>query len=325
MGQMTRHRALRRAQARDRVLARAKTTVPREIRARGLILEKNESYKVAIARISAFGILSLFAHIVIVGGFSRLDDGNSTTDRKSRKPEPEKVTMRVISSLKGPETPPAAPPTQPVVEAEKPTRKPLPEQRNPRITANRQLKKINRKPAAEADPIDPIEASSAQPRRRVVGLSFASTVSGGKGPQFAIGNTRMGATASRAAEPSEVERLARTGDSTGSPVPGPNRVTTRIPNNGDSFVKPKRLSRTPVAYPSSLKARRIEGDVMLLIDIASTGQVGKVMVLRSSGYQELDDAARKAAIKERFAPAKRNGNPVDYTLKYTYRFRIKDA
>jgi protein TonB len=102
-------------------------------------------------------------------------------------------------------------------------------------------------------------------------------------------------------------------------------VTTRIPNSGDSFVKPKRLSRTPVAYPSSLKARRIEGDVVLLIDIASTGTVGKVMVLRSSGYQELDDAARKAAIKERFAPAKRNGTPVDYTLKYTYRFRIKDA
>ena len=193
------------------------------------------------------------------------------------------------------------------------------------MTAKRQSKKLRSKPASGADPIGQIEASPSQPRRRVVGLSFASTVSGGKGPQFATGNTRMGATAARAAGPSEVKQLARTSDSAGSSVSGPNRVTTRIPKSGDSFVKPKRLSRAPVAYPGSLKARRIEGDVVLLIDIASTGTVGKVMVLRSSGYQELDDAARKAAIKERFAPAKRNGNPVDYTLKYTYRFRIKDA
>ena len=68
-----------------------------------------------------------------------------------------------------------------------------------------------------------------------------------------------------------------------------------------------------------------EGNVAVMIRIAANGSVISAKVLKSSGYPEFDSAARAAALKEQFLPATRGGDPVEYTLKYTYRFRIKDA
>jgi TonB family protein len=73
----------------------------------------------------------------------------------------------------------------------------------------------------------------------------------------------------------------------------------------------------------ALKAQGIEGNVVVMIRIGPNGKVEGVRILKSSGHAELDAAARKAAKTESFSPAKRNGEPVDYDLKYTYRFRIK--
>ena len=55
------------------------------------------------------------------------------------------------------------------------------------------------------------------------------------------------------------------------------------------------------------------------------GLVTRVKVIKGSGYDALDTSAKKAAAKERFSPAKRNGEPIAYTLKYTYRFRVRES
>jgi len=186
-----------------------------------------------------------------------------------------------------------------------------------------------REPERAADPVD-VQPEAidepAEPRRRVVGISLESTVSAGAGPSFAVGNTRMGATDDRAADPASVKELApsRGGAASGAPA-GPNAAATSLPADGVAFEKPRRIGAASLQYPSVLKSQGIDGDVVVLIRITTEGSVSTVKIIRSSGYPEFDEAARKAAVSERYQPATRGGEPVEYSLKYTYRFRIKEA
>jgi protein TonB len=157
----------------------------------------------------------------------------------------------------------------------------------------------------------------------VVGISFESTVKGGKGPTFAVGNTRMGETGERASGPTGLKPLPK--GRTSGKVGSPNRVASAIPSAGVTLVKPKRLSALQPDYPSILKAQGVEGNVVVLVSIDEKGQVTRVKILKGSGYDAMDTSAKRAAAKERFSPARRNGEPIAYTLKYTYRFRVRES
>ena len=210
----------------------------------------------------------------------------------------ERVELRVSEPL----------PPPPVVEST------VPQAPSPIIAPPTKPKAVRQPPPP--DPVDvpaePPPATSTPERRRVVGLSFESTVSsGGNGPSFATGNTRMGSTARRAEEPNSAPRLA------------PNRVATRRPTTaGGTFTKPSRVAPVEPAYPELLRARGIEADVVVFISISAEGAVESARVVKGSPQQEFNDAALVAARAQRFTPATRNGEAVPYTLKYTYRFRL---
>jgi protein TonB len=131
----------------------------------------------------------------------------------------------------------------------------------------------------------------------------------------------MGETGPRAVDP----RAVRPNGGAEPPARGSNAPATFVPTGGAAVVKPKRLAEPRLEYPPALKARGIEGDVAVLIRIGADGAVGDVRIVKSSGVAELDAAAREAAAAERFAPATRDGTPIEYTLKYTYRFRIVEG
>lgn len=238
---------------------------------------------------------------------------------------PEKVEVRVFDPeprVEAPEPVQEEPePQEPEAESvTEPEPEPRPEPRPEPKVRRRQL---------AADPVDEVVEPAPEPqepRRRVVGLSLESTVSGADGPSFAVGNTRMGRTAQRAEEPTAVEKApAIKGERRGGTAAEPNKAAVRLPLGKVEFEKPRRISDVDLEYPPLLKARGVEGNVVVLIRITEQGRVESAKVLRGSGHDELDRAAREAALRERFAPAKRDGEPVAYTLKYTYRFRIKDA
>jgi len=180
------------------------------------------------------------------------------------------------------------------------------------------------------DPVDlqrPPPEPAAEPRRRVVGVSLESTVEGGAGPAFAVGNTRMGRTGEVAEDPGGIGRLgpARDASAPGGAAAGPNRISSLVPKPGSEIVRPRRLMAVEPDYPAVLRAQGIEGNVGMAIRISTAGLVEEARVVRSSGYREFDEAAREAALKERFSPATRDGRPMEYTLSYTYRFRIRGA
>jgi protein TonB len=102
------------------------------------------------------------------------------------------------------------------------------------------------------------------------------------------------------------------------------RVASHIPTRDTQFEKPKRLKPNRPEFPAALKAQGVEGDVVVRVDIAADGHVTGVAIVRSSGYPAFDEAAKRAATSEQFAPALRDGVAVPFTLSYSYRFRIED-
>jgi TonB family protein len=123
------------------------------------------------------------------------------------------------------------------------------------------------------------------------------------------------------------EDPARAAEAPGAAVAGAaatQRAATRIPTRDTLFEKPKRMRGNEPAYPAMLKAQGIEGDVLLSVSIDARGQVTSVSIVQSSGQEAFDRAAQQAALEERFSPALRDGQPVAFTLTYSYRFRIED-
>jgi TonB family protein len=59
----------------------------------------------------------------------------------------------------------------------------------------------------------------------------------------------------------------------------------------------------PPRYPPDALRRRIEGTVLLKVEVRPSGETGAVDVARSSGHRSLDDAAVEAVRKWRFRPA----------------------
>lgn len=233
------------------------------------------------------------------------------------KPEPEVVKVKEPE-----EEGPIAPDFEPKeVEVTKPEPKPKeiepPKPKKPR--------KPREAPEPEPGPVTP---DPSPPARRHVGINFESTVSGGNGPAFSTGTSRMGETSTTAADPKVAAReTAGTSTQTAGSGGGgvrQQRTASHIPTQKGVFVKPRRAKPSKPPYPTTLKAQGLEGDVQVRVSLDKSGKVSEVTILKSSGQDAFDEAARKAALAESFTPATRDGTPVPFTLSYSYRFRIEE-
>jgi len=282
---------------------------------------------------SGFFVAALALHLGITGVLLAMETKGELVKRS------EKVVFQVVE--KEPDLPeplapepmapqPIASESEPEPEMVEPTRV-VEKEPVKREIPGKQVKK-RRVRVANADPVN-MSAADVPPetvRRAVVGIEMSSTVKGGSGPAYAVGNTRMGATASVQSR-EKVEKLTRgkqaveAGPGKGEVAAPTNRIATFIPTVSSNFTRPKRLQSVELPYPPALKSKGIEGNVVVLIVIDEQGTVQKVRILKSSGYREFDEAAMKAAQKELYSPAQRDGQAVEYNLKYTYRFRMKGA
>ncbi|APG28401.1 hypothetical protein A7E78_11410 [Syntrophotalea acetylenivorans] len=84
-------------------------------------------------------------------------------------------------------------------------------------------------------------------------------------------------------------------------------------------------SNPPPSYPSTARRRGWEGEVLLLVEVSAAGEVRKITVRRSSGYQILDRTALNAVYRWKFQAALRNGRAVAGKVMVPIRFNIKDA
>ena len=99
------------------------------------------------------------------------------------------------------------------------------------------------------------------------------------------------------------------------PPPPPRQVV---------YLPPQLLKKVEPPYPSSAREKGLEGTAVIRVEILENGQVGDVAVKKSSGHQELDEAAIKAVKKWRFVPAKDKdtGDPVKCFTNFPVVFRL---
>ena len=81
------------------------------------------------------------------------------------------------------------------------------------------------------------------------------------------------------------------------------------------------LSKPNPAYTEEARKLKIEGEVLLEVDFAATGNLTVVRVVRGLGYG-LDEAAIKAAQQIKFKPAQDGGRPVDFRATVHIVFRL---
>jgi len=216
--------------------------------------------------------------------------------------EPVTVTMLDVT------TPPVAPVESPAPETAKRLIKPLP-QPAPKAHV------IEPPPdPTTAPPPTPQPSPTEKPARRVVGLSLSSTVTGGNGPTFAVGNTRMGSTAAVAQAPSSIAPLAA--------APTTQGPATRIPVAGVTFTAPSKKHSVEPTYPAAQKSLGIEADVVLMADLDAQGQVSRITLIQGAADASFNDAAIAAARAESYTPATRDGVAVPYRITFTVRFRL---
>jgi TonB family protein len=86
-----------------------------------------------------------------------------------------------------------------------------------------------------------------------------------------------------------------------------------------ALTPPELLQDAEAAYPQEARAERLEATVLLKLTIDTQGAVSDAEVLEPAGHG-FDEAARQAALRFRFVPAKRDGVPIVATIRYPYRF-----
>lgn len=104
--------------------------------------------------------------------------------------------------------------------------------------------------------------------------------------------------------------------------PGENADADDLKKGVEGGASPASVIR-PV-YPVGSRLRGEEGSVVMSVKVDVAGEVRGVVVLESSGYSGLDNAAEKAVKRTRFIPAQSDGKPREAEARLTVRFRLVD-
>jgi protein TonB len=194
---------------------------------------------------------------------------------------------------------PAAPEPPAPVPAPRAAEPLAPPRRAPRATA----------PSAAPPPPNAPPPPGAPPPARApvrIGISMSSSTTAG-GVAAPAGNTLYGELPREAPAPEEVQPFR-----SDRYVP-PTQVTV--------LPRPLGECRPPAdAYPEAAKRLGLEGVVVLSLAIDETGALREVRAVEDPGHGFGKAAVESVRRHCRFAPARRGGDPVATTLRYTVRF-----
>lgn len=78
-------------------------------------------------------------------------------------------------------------------------------------------------------------------------------------------------------------------------------------------------------YPMIARRNGYEGVVLLRVWVLESGNVGKIEIEKSSGYEMLDNSALKAVKEWVFTPGKRNGAPIPSWVTVPIKFQLRSG
>lgn len=170
-------------------------------------------------------------------------------------------------------------------------------------------------PEIKAEPAPPKPQPQVQPK--VV-----------KNPVLALKKRNVDKPAERVVAPAP-EKVAS------APVETPKEKSTQVasgaPTQGETVQTEVKVKPTLVGassdlskdYPALSLRLGEEGTVLILLQVGANGSVTEASLLKSSGYQRLDDQGLKAARAAHFKPGTVNGQPVPMSVKLPLRYEIR--
>jgi TonB family protein len=87
---------------------------------------------------------------------------------------------------------------------------------------------------------------------------------------------------------------------------------------------PELIQFVEAEYPEAAREAKLEGEVVLLVEIDETGAVMNAEVISSAGHG-FDEAAAAAVRQFRFSPAEIDGLPAAVQIEYVYRFVFRPS
>jgi TonB family protein len=91
---------------------------------------------------------------------------------------------------------------------------------------------------------------------------------------------------------------------------------------GSGIERPRLIREVKADYSEDARKRGITGDVVLEIVVRRDGSVGDIKVLHGLGWG-LNERAEQAVNQWRFAPAQRQGTPVDVIVEVAVEFKFR--
>ena len=107
------------------------------------------------------------------------------------------------------------------------------------------------------------------------------------------------------------------------PQAQPAAAAEEAPRQARVDAQPQLRRSIRPEYPAGARERGEHGDVTLEIAVDAAGTATEVVVAKSCGFPELDDAAVKAARRASFIPAKAGGKAVASRARIQLKFRLK--
>ena len=115
----------------------------------------------------------------------------------------------------------------------------------------------------------------------------------------------------------------------GTPVPvAPSaapatRTAMAVPPGVTQFARPQGGYQVRPSYPAAPRRLGIQGTTLLRVHVLADGRIGEVLVEKSGGHPDLDQAATEAVRAWRFDPARRGTEPVAMWVLLPVEFRLK--
>lgn len=89
------------------------------------------------------------------------------------------------------------------------------------------------------------------------------------------------------------------------------------------FIHPKYAENPKPLYPREARKKGWQGEVILRVEVLSSGLVGQVEVRKSSGHEILDRSALSAVKKWKFFPAKKGENAIPFWVNIPIKFQLQ--
>lgn len=163
-----------------------------------------------------------------------------------------------------------------------------------------------------------------QPRREVVtktgGFGSSTAADASSTQRHAVVATAFGSSATAAPSPGSNHAAQTAGFGKTQPAEPQNAGFGSAPPTIKTTV-PTVLSVPRPSYTAEARAKHIEGDVIVKVNLHADGRVEVLGVVRSLG-SGLDEEALKVARQIQFRPATRGGQPIDFTTTVHINFQI---